>query len=350
MLTLHQATEEIKIVSKWGGLLVVTVITVSLIFNGGKWLKTLFNPPKALPPTICFGKIPTINFPENVTNQVEAYTLDTDTGELPTFRDRIEVFEIAQPEPNLLALKKAQEKLSNISFKNDPIPVTGTIYQWENDIPPNKKIKYDTLSQNFELTSDYLNDQEVLAANNLPTEKEAIKIAEDYLTFLNSLPKDIDKSKTKTTIFSIRNGKLVPASSLSLSQVIRVDYYQQDINKKHIYYSNYPNSTMSFLVAAGGFTGQIIEANYSYNKVTPNEKECTYPIKTSQQAFEELKKGKGYIATYSGNTSNVSIRNIFPAYYMDNKSPKYIFPIIVFEGNDDFVAFVKAIPETRLTN
>lgn len=350
MLTLHQATDEIKAVLKWGGILAITVTTVFLIFNGGKLIKTWFDPPKPPPPTVCFGKLPDITFPQNIITEIETYTPDLIREELPTFPDRLEVFEIEQSQPNLLALKKAQEKLVNIGFKGNPIPVSETLFQWEEDIPPNKKIKFDILNQNFELTSDYFNDQEVLAANNLPSEKEAINLSEAFLKNINSFPETIDKSKDNINILSVRNGKLVLASSISLAQVIRVNFYQKDINKLPIYYTNYPASSINLLVGAGGFDGQILEANYSYNKAKTNEKECTYPIKTADQALDELRQGKGYIISYAGINKNVSIKNVFLAYYMENKPSKYLFPIIVFEGNDDFVAYIKAVTGNWLTN
>lgn len=350
MLTLHQATDEIKTVLKWGSILVITVTIVYLLFNGGKLIHRILYPPPKPGPTVCFGKLPDITFPQNVTNEIVSYTPDLITEKLPTFPDRIEVFETEQPQPNLLALKKTQEKLANIGFKGNPIPVSETLFQWEEDIPPSKKIKFDILNQNFELTSDYLNDQEVLAANNLPPEKEAIKLAEAFLKKINSFPETIDKLKDKTDILSIRNGKLVPASSISLAQVIKVNFYQKDINKLPIFYSNYPTSVINLLVGAGGFDGQILEANYSYNKVMTNEKECTYPIKTADQALDELRQGKGYTVSYTGINKNVSIKNVFLAYYMDNKPSKYLFPVIIFEGNDGFVAYIRAITTNWLTN
>ena len=115
------------------------------------------------------------------------------------------------------------------------------------------------------------------------------------------------------------------------------------MNKLPILYPNPPFSLINVSVASGGLEGQIIEANYSYNNIS--EKSATYPIKTTEQAFSELKEGKGYIASYYGSDKNVSIKNVYLAYYMEEKPMKYLIPIIVFEGNNGFYGYVQAVTD-----
>ena len=343
MLTLHQATDEIKTVLKWGGILVATVITVLLLFNGGKMIKNIFSPPKPPPPTVSFGQITGIDFPKNATDEKLNYTLDTLSGKLPVFGDRENVYEVVPLVPNLLASKRAEEKLSNIGFKSPGRPLSETLYLWENTIPPFKKITYDILALNFKFTSDFLNNQEVLSANNLPNENSSISLSQSFLSKIESLPKDIDDSKTKITLYSIKNSRLIPATSLSSAHIIRVDFYQKDVNKLPILYPNPPFSLINVSVASGGLDGQIIEANYSYNSIS--DKSATYPIKPTEQAFSELKDGKGYIASYYGSDKSILIKNVYLSYYMEEKPMKYLIPIIVFEGNNGFYGYVQAVTD-----
>src|SRR5437764_13814222 len=104
-----------------------------------------------------------------------------------------------------------------------------------------KKIVVDTESLDFDLTSQYVFDQNVLSAQNLTDETGSIGIAAGFFKDLNSYPKDIDETKTKTRLFTIAGGQLVPATSLSSAQIIRVDFYQQDRSKRAMYYPHYPN-------------------------------------------------------------------------------------------------------------
>jgi hypothetical protein len=194
------------------------------------------------------------------------------------------------------------------------------------------------------------------------------------LETIELLPKDIDLTKTQTPeknvhyitspqIFSIVNGALVPTTSLSKAQAIRVDIYQKDMEyqlntgiagdggikkldmKIPILYPHPPYSTMSFCIASGANGAQVVAANYVHQDITIPEvdTEATYPIKTATEAFDELKKGNGYIAAYSGNDSSVLINNVYLAYYLGEEKQDYLMPIIVFEGDGGFFGYVSAV-------
>ena len=86
---------------------------------------------------------------------------------------------------------------------------------------------------------------------------------------------------------------------------------------------------------------EVVEANFIHQ--IPSDEYSTYPIKTSNLAFEELKKNKAYIAS-SPQNGKISIKNITLGYYIGEKEQDYLVPIIVFEGNG-FEAFVSAVTD-----
>lgn len=342
MITLHKTTDMIKNLVKWGGVLAGTVIVVIILFNVGKTIWLMLNPPQKPPPEVCFGKLPEINFPEQSTNYTLTYTIDTLTGKLPVTDDRVNVYEMIQPETSLTAYKKTKEKVAKIGFKSDGIALSDTLYTWENTVPPFKKIDIDVTRLNFKMTSKFIEDPDVLAANYL-SQLNAIEIAEAFLFNMSSLPEDVDKTKTKTTLFSINGSEIIPATSLSSAKLIRVDFYHKDVNKLPVYYSNSPYSPIYVIAASGELEGQVVEANFVSNKV--GEKSCTYPIKTFDKAFSELKEKKGYIVSAPGGTETILIKNAFLAYYIENQTQSYLVPIIVFEGNNGFYAYINAISD-----
>lgn len=67
----------------------------------------------------------------------------------------------------------------------------------------------------------------------------------------------------------------------------------------------------------------------------------TYPIKTAEEAYNELKGGDGYIAI-EPRTSNASITKVYLAYYLSEEYSSYLLPVYVFEGQE-FAAMVPAI-------
>ncbi len=88
---------------------------------------------------------------------------------------------------------------------------------------------------------------------------------------------------------------------------------------------------------------QIVDGHFFHQNIST--KFSTYPLKTADQAFSELKDQKAYIASYYGNNNNVSIKNVFLAFYMEDAPQDYLMPIIIFEGDNGFFAYVSAITD-----
>ncbi len=241
-----------------------------------------------------------------------------------------------------------------------PQQLSDTVYMWSESTSPFKRITVDTVNMDFTLTSSYLGDQNVLSAQNLPDENGAIGMAQGFFSQMNSFPQDIDSSKTKTTLYAIDNNVLVPATSISTTQVIRVDFYQQDRNKMAIYYPQAPFSTINALIASGNNGAQIVEAHYAGKQIDDNIR-ATYPIITAQEAYQRLQNGQAYIANYydpslvdpqSAFTSPpklVNITDVELGYYLSDEIKQlYMMPIIVFTGDNGFTAYVSAVQDQYL--
>lgn len=348
MLTLNQATSETRVVLKWGGVIFLVFFLIFLIFKIGIALKQTFFPTPPAPPTVSFGKLPSIVFPSNVSDKNFNYSLNTVTGTLPTFQDRINVYKMVPISPDLLALKKAISKVSSVEFTNPELPVSAKVYQWNDNGPLNRSLTMDIFSTDFALSSTFISDPIVQSAINLPDETTAINTAQSFLSTMSSFPDDIDSTKTKTLLFSIKNNTLTTATSVSNAQVIEVDFFQKDIDKLPIYYPKAVSSTMNVLVVGGKDQPQVAQINFSHQTVS--NQSATYPIKTAQDAYSLLRQGQGYIASYFGSSTDISIKNVFLAYYIGDKKQDYLFPIAVFEGDNGFFAYVPIITDVWTSN
>lgn len=348
MLTLHKATEGIKKILKWGLIAAVSLILLLIIFRVGGNIKEYFFPTPPPSPTVSFGKLPRILFPANAIDEEKAhrftYALNTISGKLPTFKNQAFVYKTVFLPPSLLALQKAKNRVAKIGFSLEPTLLSETTYQWESS--PSRRIVLDILSSNFNLSSNYVFDPKVLSAQNLPSENEAIEKATSFLNSISSFPSDIDASKTKTTLLTIEDSNLAPVASLSKAKLIRVDFFQKDINNLPIFYPNPVSSSMNVFVASGTYEPQIVEANSFHQDIS--EISATYPIKTADEAFAQLKNGKAYIAAYFGEGKEVKIARVFLGYYASEEKQDYLLPIIVFEGNNGFFAYVTAIKDEWL--
>lgn len=343
MTSLYYVTEHIKSLLKWSGIGIGGIILVVFLFRFGLFLKEVIAPTPPPAPTMTWGKIPSIPFPESKYPQKFAYTINTISGDLPILPDRATVYLLATPEASLQSLKNATTEVQNIGFEEDGIRIAETVYQWQNQDLPSQKIQYDIVSKDFKLSSDFLSDPNILSAVSLPNENDAKGIGEDFLANVHAFPSDLDATKSAVTFFTITNGTLSPTTSLSNAQIIRIDFFQKDIDQHPIYYPEYPQSPLFLLVGGKEFDGEVVEAEYYHHTITDTS--STYPLSTTTQAFEMLKNGKGYIASYKGSGSNVRINNAKLGYYLSKESKTYLMPIIIFEGNNDFVGYVSAIKE-----
>ena len=345
-------------------------------------------PPQIEPANQAYGKIVDIDFPQSLPSGNLTYTKDTDTGQLPDFPDRIIVYPIVNNAPNLLNLETVKKKVANLGFVDDagnPVPEIargGPNYEWDEPGDFQRKIIFDIVSQNYTMTSEYLSSITALRADSLKPLKDttaAVSTVQGELGSIDLFPSDIDLDKTNNAdpkigyetapiLYSILTGSLKPASSLSDTQVIRVDLYQKDISytltagtsndlhkfqdfdeKLPILYPHPPYSTMNFLVASGVNQLQVVSSNFTHQTVNMDgDKPATYPIKTSEEAFNELTSGKAYIAANPGNQSQIFITNVYLAYYLGDTQQNYLMPIVVFEGSKGFYAYVSAIDTSAL--
>ena len=390
MITLHNTTEFAKKAGMYLGIGLGVIIMITIFFKVGKTINAMLNPPKIPPPNEAYGKLPPLTFPQSTVRGQFTYTINTTSGSLPQgFPDRLIIYPTVISQPNLLNLDNTKSKVASLGFVDNSgntvaeIPRGGANYEWDELGGFQRKIVFDIVSQNFTMTSNYLTALSVGQAQyiqQLTNPTDAIPIVQNFLGTISSMPSDIDMNLTQnpdpnnayTTspqLFTIsQGGQLVPTTSLSSAQVIRVDLYQgavsytltaglnqdptqfQDFNMSlPIVYPHPPYSTMNFLVASGDSEADIVSAIFNHQTVNLQPStQATYPIKSAQEAFDELKSGKGYIAAYNGTESQIQISNVFPAYYLGNTQQQYLMPIIVFQGQDGFFAYVPAVTSDSL--
>lgn len=346
MFTLSDASKDTKQILKWAGIIFGGLMTILVILRLITIIRNTYFPtiPK---PNFAFGKLQPQSFPANKTDQKFTYSINTLDGNLPNLKTQAKIYRMSIFKPDLLSADKFQNRITAIGFKRGWTAVSDKIFEWRTDSSfggMEKNIRFNTINDNFTITSAYVSNPDVLKSKNLPTEAQAITRATNLLDNIQALPDDIDLEKTKTNLFSIQNNSLKPATSLSNSQIIEVNFFQKDIDKLPIFYENPNSSNISVLIGGGSYQeGNLVGANYIYQAVSENS--GTYPLKTVSTAYEQLKSGQAYIASYFGNSTNITITNVFLAYYIGSQTQDFLMPIFVFEGNDGFFAYVGAVTD-----
>jgi hypothetical protein len=340
MPTLNIAKNQTKTLLK----LAVISIVIIIIFSAGiKYIKDLYTPPA--PPTAGFGKLPPIAFPNQAEENI-TYSIDTLTGYLPTFSDRAKVYRTATNPPTLLGLDSSQKKVAGIGFSSQGFPISENTYRWV-DKNSQRTITMNIYSSNFTFYYPYstmplqtFSDQE----RNRTVDK-----AESFLSAMSILfPTDIDDSKTKTSLYSIEAGVLVPVNKISDTKIVAVDFFQKDIDKLPIYYEKGTSSTIDFWVGKENDALEVVNVTFLHKNIS--NVFSTYAIKTAQQAYSELQGGKAFIAYKDPNISEITIKNVSLGYYIGEADQNFLMPIVVFEGSNNFLAYVSAVRDEWIGN
>ena len=337
-MTLDAVAGKTREILKWSAIFLGALFVIFIALRIFSIIQTAFAPPP--PPGVAFGKLPSPDFPNNTVGISLSYTLDTISGQLPVFSLQEKVFKMTESQPDLLALSKAQNMVEGVGFEEPPVKISENIYQWT-DQEKSRTLTMNIQDINFNMISDFLSnpdqpffDQEI---------QKAVDTARGFLESIKLLPEDLDLTKTQTGLFSVKNYSIIPATSLSSTQVLQVNFFQKPFNNLPIYYPRFSISPLNFLVGQVDGQSQVVEANFFYQK--PSSESSTYPIKTASQAFEDLKKGKGYITTLINSQSNkISINNVSLGYYVSEKKQDFLLPIVVFQGNN-FTAYVAAVTD-----
>lgn len=353
MPTLHNVTENTKKILKIGGIIVLSITTIFLLYRGGLYLKDVLFPTPPPAPTVTFGQLSPPLFPKSVSENL-TYSIDTVSGTLPGFTDsegipldRVVVYKIFNPTFSLLDLQNTKDTVSKIGFFGQEVSLGENIYQWTS-VQTNlqRVIEMNIVNKHFTYASPFRDFERVLAAIRMPDRTSSVNRAKGFLTAMDLLPSDIDETKTRTELLRIEDEELLPAQTLRDAQVIRVNFYQNDINNYPMYYEDPPYSSMSVYVASGErFDPDVVQAEFVHQLIT--EEAATYPIKPVSQAYEELVEGSGYVAANYRDEKDIKIKEVEMGYYLSSSFQEYLVPVYIFKGlNDDFYAYVLAVPDS----
>lgn len=348
MATLDQVTKTTRKLILIVAILVVALVAFQILLGIGTDIKERFYPTPPPKPTVLFGTIPNVAFPkqDEILKGRLTFTLDTLLDKPLAFPAQMKVYKLASKKPSLLAVQQARKAVATLGFTVGEKALSQTLYQWSDPQEKDRIIQFDVMSKNFTMTSDFYHNKAVLIAKNLPQKMDAQRQVLSFLSRLELTPSDLDLDKTNVSFLTIEGTSLVPTTSLSNAQIVRVDLFQKPIEKTPIIYNVPGQSPINFLIGSfNDFDSRIVEGHFTYQAVE-SDNFATYPLKTANEMIEETKKGNLYIAQMPDKTkAQITLAKISLAYYANPGVAQYLMPIYILEG-DGFVGYVSAISES----
>lgn len=329
------------------GLIAIFFIKILLNLGANYWRAS--HPPPPPPPNMAYGKLPYPPFPKEGKITDLTYRLETVTGNLPESSPSGRVYFMPILSANLLSFDRAKEKAQAMGFTTDPITLSPGEYLWTDPQVTVRTLKINSIKGNLTLNYDYHQDSKILQEKNLPTESEAINEAKNVLTNYGLFKDDLDNKEAKVRKLRFQGGLINEVGSLSEADFVQVQFVRSPQDNFPVLTPRSDLAPISIILSGSqDAIKRIIALDFNYQLID-RENFATYPFRTVSLAWEELKKGEGYVADKETNQNKeIVIRNIYPAYF-DSLTPQtYLEPVLVFEGDNNFRAYIPAIDEKWL--
>lgn len=303
--------------------------------------RTLFPPPPPAP-TVAFGKLSALPFPEKTLSKKYSYSLQTKTGELPDLPTAAVVYFMPQAASSFLDLDEAAKIARTLGFTEEAQALSETIYRFEHPSVPSS-IDMNIVNKTFSLNYNLSATPELINLRPRSTEA-AISAVRSLLSSAGLLSSDLAAGEAKVDFIKASPPNLVPAISLSEANFLRINLFRKAYDSLPVLTPDRNRSNVWFLVSGSSSRGQqIIAGEYHYFAVD-QDRTATYPLKTVQEAWQEVLDGKAYVSSEpSSGESQVTIRRVYLAYYDSGQIQEFLQPIVVFEGDNGFSAYVPAV-------
>jgi len=326
---------------RYGAFGIIGIIIVRATILTGVSIYRYFFPPPPPPPTVSFGRLPKLPFPiKEVPNDV-SFTLQTPTGDLPKFPLTENVYFMPKLSSQLLSLDGAKKKADDLGFDPNGAGVTDTIYSFTNERFP-AELKISIVTGVFSISYDLTKDPSPLEKRP-PAGEIAAARARSYMSGAGILPEDLT-GPTYPEPVKLENQKIIGATSLSDANFVKVNFFRKNYTDLPALTSE-PNKANVWFIVSGDTQRekQAIAAEYHYFPVDET-KFATYPVKTPETAWNEFANKQGYIASMGENQGgNIVVRRMYLAYYDAGVPTDFFQPIVVFEGDKNFVGYLPAV-------
>lgn len=342
-MTLTETAYYTRNIIKYGAIFLVSAVVLRFAWVGGVGIYRHFFPAPPPPPEVKFQKLPAITFtprPE-LTGKTYTFSLQTPTGDLPTFASQANVYFIPTPQSSFLDLDEATKLARALGFSRESTALSEAVYRFAHEQVPGA-IDINIVNKTFSVSYNLSQDQRLLTLRPRGAD-EALRVASSFLSTASLYTEDLQSGQKTFEFLGSQPENLEPVTSISEANFVRVNFWRRDYDGLPVITPRKDRSTVWILVS-GETTGpsQVIAGEYHYFPVAAEQK-STYPIKTSQEAWNVLTAGDGLVISGPTDTNNITIRRAYLAYYDSGTPQQFLQPVVVFDGDSDFRVIVPAV-------
>lgn len=173
--------------------------------------------------------------------------------------------------------------------------------------------------------------------------------AATYISAMRRYPEELARGERNIKYMRLNpeTSEIIPLKSPESANIVEVDFFLPDRNGLPVVSSSYYNSQHYVMLLIGGNKPKVIKAQVQYFDRSEDQV-GRYPLRSAEQAWEDLKKGQGIVVSSESELGEIKIQKVFLAYYDPAVYQEYVQPVYVFLGNNEFVAYVSAVRDDYL--
>jgi len=305
------------------------------------------NKPVFTTTNLIFGKIDKPNIQVATTSADLSFTLDTIEGQPVTATETASIYYLPQIPTRFGYKEKILLMAKNFGFDSD-----NSNYKLVNRLATfsssNRRLSIDIGNFNFNFESDV--DSNLIASSSVTLSKTEIENkAINLLKTIGRYPEELARGNNKITYLKydpyIKD--FINVEKQSEAEAVEVDFFRPDIGTTSVVTPKFFTSQNYLILFFNKDQEKVIKGQVSFFEKLEDQTGI-YPIKTGDQAWEELKKGKAIVVAGQKGSKKITIKKMFLNYLDPDIYQSYLQPVYVFIGDNDFVAYVTAVAEEYL--
>lgn len=330
------------------------ILLVGLYLAGKNYLAYLESKrPKPLITSPIFGKIPPIkaspsSIPTSYLTETK-FILDNIEGIPTTATQTAKVFFLPTKASRFGYLQNIYFMARILGFNTE---VTSHKIENKEAIFQDKQRKFNVDITNFNFTYeyDYKNNDSVFANSYLPDEKEIREKAKQLLRILGRYPEELAQGIENVIFlkYDPQTKEFVTVKTKEEANTAEINFFRPSIEYFPTLSPKYFTSHNYIVLTFPYGQSQTIKAQIQFFE-KEDFKFGVYPLKTGDEAWDEVKQKKNLIiASLGKDNSKIVIKKMFLGYYDPDFYQEYLQPIYVFLDNTGFVGYMPAVKEDHI--
>lgn len=285
----------------------------------------------------------TVSYPPNPN-----FILDNIQGRPTTATDSARVYVLPTPSTRFSYIQTISLMARAVGFDTrvDKYDLSGTQAAYSN---LDHQLTIDIRNFNFTYKSFFENNTDLFTDTNIPDTDTIQETAKSFLRRLDRYPEELVQGPLNIVYLNYHpeTKTFVVVENPQEANVVEVDFFRPDIDGFPTVTPNYFNSQNYIVMVFKQDASKVIKAQVAFFEKDVTQR-GTYPIKSGDVAWEQLKQGNGYIISAGQNSNTITIREMFVAYFDPGVEQRFLQPVYVFLGDKDFVGYVPALDDSSL--